>query len=113
MARHRWARAIAPSLCFAAALCARGGEARAADALTSLSVSVDRPTLHALGVQVLIADDDDRDATIAVRVRAAGTSAFRDGPPLFRVHPEDVTFVAVPEQYAGSVFDLAPGTDYE
>ena len=35
---------------------------RADDVLRILSVDLDRPTLHALGVQVLISDDDDRDA---------------------------------------------------
>ena len=93
-------------------LAALGGVARAQDALTITEVRVDRPTLHALGVQVLISGDDDRDAAIAVRVRPEGGELV-DGPPLFRVKPETVTGRVVPEQFAGSVFDLAPGTSYE
>lgn len=91
------------------------GPARADDVLRIVEVRLDRPTLHALGVQVLITDDDDLDATVEVRVRAAG-GAFRAATPLFRVHPEDVIASAraeVPLQLAGSVFDLIPDTDYE
>jgi hypothetical protein len=93
-------------------LAALGGVAHAQDALTITEVRVDRPTLHALGVQVLISGDDDRDAAIAVRVRLEG-GQYVDGPPLFRVKPETVVGRVVPEQFAGSVFDLAPGTAYE
>ncbi|HEV8320254.1 MAG TPA: chondroitinase-B domain-containing protein [Myxococcota bacterium] len=87
--------------------------ARADDILRVAEVRLDPPTLHALGVQVLITDDDDRDGGVTVRYRAAGTTSWRDGPPLFRVWPETVTFMTVPEQLAGSIFDLAPGTTYE
>lgn len=87
--------------------------ARAADALTLVEVRLDPPTLHTLGIQLLIDDDDDRDAAVTVRWRAAGESAWRDGPPLFRVLPETFTGLAVPEQFAGSLFDLTPGTTYE
>ena len=72
---------------------------------------MDRPTIRALGVQVVISDDDNRDASASVRVRESG-GQWRDGLPLFRVHPETVG-IAVPEQLAGSVFDLEPGTEYE
>jgi MYXO-CTERM domain-containing protein len=88
------------------------GSAHAADALTLLSVETDSPTLHALGVQMLISDDDNRNATVAVRYRKQGDTDWRDGLPLFRVHPEEVS-VSIPEQFAGSVFDLVPGTTYE
>lgn len=84
---------------------------RAADSLELMEVRVDRPTLHALGVQVLIAGDDDRDATIEVRVREQGGS-WRAGPPLLRVWPETIA-ATVPQQFAGSVFDLVPATTYE
>jgi hypothetical protein len=59
-----------------------------------------------------VTGDDDRDASVAVRVREAGSDTWRDAPPLFRVWPETIT-VTVPQQFAGSVFDLAPGTTYE
>src|SRR5687767_5030980 len=81
------------------------GPAAAADALTILAVQLDRPTLHCLGVQVLIADDDDFDASITMRWREAG-GPWRDAPDLFRVHPASVTGQAVPAQFAGTAFDL-------
>src|SRR5688572_32433546 len=37
------------------------------------------------------------------------TTLFRS----FRVHPETVTGATIPEQLAGSVFDLDPGVTYE
>lgn len=88
--------------------------ARSEDRLTILDpVRLDRPTLIHLGVQVLIQGDDDHDASVSLRYRAAGQSAWREGPPLFRVHPEDVAGMSVPEQFAGSLFSLRPGTEYE
>jgi hypothetical protein len=75
-------------------------------------VAVDRPTLHALGVQVLISGDDNRNARIDVRYRRASDTVWRQGPPLMRVMPETITEV-VPQQFAGTVFDLDPGTEYE
>lgn len=96
---------------FAIALGISSGASAAPD-LAIVSVELDPPTLHALGVQVLITDDDDRDATVSVRYRKQGETAWRDGLPLFRVHPEEVS-VSIPEQFAGSVFDLEPGTTYE
>lgn len=88
-------------------------DARAADALTIVDVAVDRPTVTALGVQLLVADDDDHDATVSVRWRVAGDSVWHEGLPLWRVRPEVVTGISVPEQFAGSLFDLAPATTYE
>ena len=54
--------------------------ARAADNLTIQSVQLDPPTVHALGVQMLIADDDNRNAVVSVRYREKGTSGWKDGP---------------------------------
>jgi MYXO-CTERM domain-containing protein len=80
--------------------------------LELVEVRVDPPTLHTIGVQVLIQGDDDRDAGISVRVRRAGDEEWRAGPPLFRVRPETVS-EPVPGQFAGSLFDLSPGTSYQ
>lgn len=88
------------------------GPARAADDLQILEVKVDPPTLHALGVQMLISDDDNRNATVTVRYREEGAATWRNGLPLLRVHPETVS-QPVPQQFAGSVFDLDPDTTYE
>jgi hypothetical protein len=89
--------------------------ARGQDALSVQEVRVDPATLHAVGVQALIAGDDDRDASATVRVRPAGgaDADWRAGPPLFRVLPETVTGRVVPEQLSGSLFDLTPGASWE
>ena len=87
------------------------GVAWGAEDLVVLEVRVDRPTIRALGVQVLVSDDDDRDASGTMRVREAGRR-WREAPSLFRVRPETVG-IAVPEQLSGSVLDLDPDTLYE
>ena len=48
---------------------------------------LDPPTVHALGVQVLIAGDANRNGAIGVRYRESGTVQWRQGPPLMRVFP--------------------------
>src|SRR5439155_1028892 len=67
----------------------------------------------ALGVRLLISGDDNHNAQVAVRYRAATATEWRVAMPLFRVHPESVVGRTVPEQFAGSIFDLSPGTTYE
>lgn len=89
------------------------GIALAADDLTVLETKVDRPTLIHLGVQVTIADDDDRDAAITVRYREVGAPDWREGPALIRVRADLVTGMAVAPQFAGTVFGLRPDTDHE
>lgn len=104
-----------PSAAVAAALLALLAAAPAARAQADLElveVRVDPPTLHTVGVQVLIEGDDDFDAAITVRIRRTGDDEWRAAPPLFRVRPETVS-EPVAAQFAGSAFDLAPGTDYE
>jgi hypothetical protein len=77
------------------------------------TVQLDRPTLIALGVQVLISGDADHDAAITMRYRPVGAPAWADALPLVRVRPESVEGRVVPEQFAGSIFDLRPSTTYE
>jgi hypothetical protein len=85
---------------------------QSSDVLSIVSVSLDPPTLHALGVQMLLTGDQNRNARVTVRYRPVGSSDWGQGPPLFRVFPETVT-QPVPEQFAGSVFDLAPDSSYQ
>jgi hypothetical protein len=107
-------RTSRPALPIAALVAGLAAPAAAQNALTITEVRLDRATLHTAGVQVLISGDDDGDAAIEVRWRRAGTSdAFRAGPPLFRVRPETVSGRTVPAQFAGTIFDLAPGSTYE
>jgi hypothetical protein len=74
---------------------------------------LDRPTLLSLGVQVLVAGDANRNATISVRYKPQGTSEWLDGLPLFHVRPSAVLGDTVPEQFAGSLFELMPATSYD
>ncbi len=98
---------------FTAASLALSALAHADDVLAISQVNVDPATLHTIGVQVLISGDDNRNASIAVRVRPHGASTWKNGMPLLRVMPETVTGLTVPQQFAGSVFDLDPGTSYD
>src|SRR5581483_6102251 len=74
---------------------------------------LDRPTLTALGVQLPITGDDNFNATVSVEYRVAGTTAWRQALPLFRVHPENTAGYILTPQFAGSIFDLKPGTSYD
>ncbi len=74
---------------------------------------LDRPTLMALGVQLLVSGDADYDASVTVRYRAVGAPSWTAALPLFRVRPETVPGRAVAEQFAGSIFDLRLATSYE
>jgi hypothetical protein len=85
---------------------------RADDVLHPGAVNLDRPTLVTLGVQLLVTGDDNHDATVGVRYRPVGGN-WHVGRDLFRVHPEDIVGRTVPEQFAGSIFDLQPATTYD
>lgn len=83
----------------------------AQNALVPGVVEVDRPTLAAVGVRWLVSGDANRNATGTVRYRVMGTVNWRSGPPLHRVHPQNVTAITVPEQLSGQVRShLAPAT---
>ena len=94
------ALALTPSLAFAQ------------NTLAIDSVVPDPSTVITLGVQVLIHGDANHDASISVRYRPMGQTAFHDAMPLYRVRPE-TSDMSVPEQFAGSIFELAPATTYE
>ncbi|HEY6391085.1 MAG TPA: chondroitinase-B domain-containing protein, partial [Bryobacteraceae bacterium] len=74
---------------------------------------LDRPTLTTLGVQLPVTGDDNFNAAVTVRYRQTGASTWRQGLPLFRVHPENTALWTVAPQFAGSVFDLRPNTSYD
>src|SRR5262245_57185181 len=110
--RSLTSRSVASSATLAASLLA--GPAFADDVLHPGTASLDPPTVVTLGVQLMVAGDDNFNATVSVRYRATGTNAWRDGLPLFRVHPAEVAAgLTVPAQFAGSIFDLTPGTAYD
>lgn len=107
----RFRHAVAPAATLAATLFAPA--AHADDVLHVGAAQLDPPTVVALGVQLLITGDDNHTATVTVRYRPTGTTAFRAALPLFRVRPESVTGFVVPSEFAGSIFDLAPATAYD
>jgi len=88
-------------------------------AITVGQIIVDRPTLETIGVSLPItAGDTNHNASVAVRYRRVGDPTWKDALPLLRVRPENLSFedptpFTVDEQFAGSVFDLTPNTDYE
>ena len=95
---------LAPSLAFAQ------------NATTPGTLAVDPPTLGAVGFVWPITGDDNRNAQVSVEYRAEGSADFKPALPLFR--PESRTFnwdnFNTPGNVlAGSVFDLAPDTNYE
>jgi hypothetical protein len=70
-----------------------------------------------LGFEWLVDGDDNRNATVAVSYRKKGEQPWRDGPPLLRIGNERINENALqyvtPNGFAGSIFDLDPGTEYE
>jgi hypothetical protein len=74
---------------------------------------LDPPTLVALGVSLPITGDDNFNASVTLRYRVTGTTAWRDAMPLVHVHVEAVTNLTVAPQFAGSIIDLAPDTAYD
>ena len=75
--------------------------------------ALDRPTPASIGIRLPVTGDGDRDATATVRYRASDSPDWRDGPALFRVHPEHVRAGGAAEELAGSLFGLEPATAYE
>lgn len=88
------------------------GVARADDVLHAGAPTLDRPTVVSLGVRLPLTGDDDFDSTVTVRVRLQGGS-YQDALPLYRVHPELVSAGTAVSEFAGTIFDLAPGATYD
>jgi hypothetical protein len=95
------------------ALGVSAGAILADDTLHMGAPTLDRPTLTTLGIQLPITGDDDMNASVSVRYRQAGTNNWRAAMPLFRVHPESSAGWPSRPQFAGTIFDLRPGTTYE
>jgi hypothetical protein len=89
----------------------------AADKTTAKDFVTERPTLLSLGFEWHIDGDDNRNAAVAVYYRKKGDSAWREGLPLLRIGNERINenslHYIVPNGFAGSIFDLEPGTEYE
>lgn len=93
--------------------------AAAGDAVETGRFTVQHPTLHNLGFHWAIRGDANRNATVEVRFRPAGETAWREGLPLLRMGGERVfrrresLDYTVPDAFAGSILNLEPGTEYE
>src|SRR6266850_1164738 len=95
------------------AFCVLARAAAADPVLHPGAPQLDPPTLTALGIALPITGDDNFTATVNVRYHVAGTTTWHEALPLQHVHAEVVTGLAVTPTFAGSIFDLAPGTNYE
>ncbi|MFO7324136.1 MAG: hypothetical protein DIU62_000340 [Pseudomonadota bacterium] len=88
-----------------------------ADRVVPGELIVEPPTLWSLGFEWLLQGDANRNASVSVRYRRKGSGEWREGLPLLRIGGEQVKYLAVdytaPPMFAGSVFDLEPGTTYE
>jgi hypothetical protein len=102
-----------------------GTPVRAADAVTPGEFVVERPTLICLGFQWFVEGDDNRNATVNVEYRVKGAETWKQALALLRIKGEKVglgkghggltrdAFYTCPNMFAGSIFDLQPGTEYE
>src|SRR5271170_3911005 len=96
-------------------------ESMAGNAVRSGPFIVEMPTLENLGFEWFISGDANRTASVIVQYREKGQKIWKTGLPMFRLQGERVdapsfagalSYVA-PNMFAGSIFDLKPGTEYE
>ena len=101
------------------ALAAMESNALSADAVLARELIVEPPTLHALGFEWPISGDDNRNAVVEVSYREVGRTEWRAALPLLRIGAEKCGGTAIateyvtPPMFAGSIFDLEPGNEYE
>jgi hypothetical protein len=79
---------------------------------------VEPPTLTNLGFEWYIEGDDNRNATVAVAYRIAGSgSEWKNGMPLLRIGGEHIERAGIdyttPDMFVGSILDVAENTAYE
>ena len=88
----------------------------AAESTVAGEFIIEPPTLLSLGFEWLIDGDDNRNASVSVEYRQAGTVEWQQGPPLLRIGNERINENALqyvtPAMFAGSVFDLQADTRY-
>jgi hypothetical protein len=85
---------------------------RAQNSIILGTAELEYPSYQTLSIKLPITGDDNRNAVVDVRYRVAGSSLWSNALPLLRVMPETV-MVGVPPHFAGSIFDLRPGTRYQ
>jgi len=95
------------------------GALHAQNAVSPGKFNVEHPTLLNLGFDWSISGDSNRNATVEVRFRKTGTTAWRAALPLLRIGGERVyrdresMTYTVPHAFAGSILNLEPATSYE
>lgn len=88
-------------------------------AVTPGRFHIEHPTFHNLGFEWLIDGDTNRNSSVEVRYRPQGQPTWRPALPLLRLggersfrDRENMSYTA-PPGFAGSIFNLTPGTTYE
>src|SRR6185503_8925464 len=88
-----------------------------ADKVVSGQLVTEPPTLISLGFEWNIEGDDNRNAEVSVFYRKKGEPAWKQGLPLLRLQHERIDRgplqYTTPNMFAGSIFDLEPGAEYE
>jgi hypothetical protein len=90
---------------------------KASDGVVSNEFITEPPTLISLGFEWQIDGDDNRNAEVGVFYRKIGDKEWKQGLPLLRLQREQtisgpMQYIA-PNMFAGSIFDLEPGGEYE
>jgi hypothetical protein len=107
------------ALCAAGSAVTQAAEAPAQNPTISGEVVVEPTTLIAAGFRWIIDGDANSNASVQLQYRRSGSSGWQQGLPLLRLHGEQMNNVVgafthvVANQFAGSLFDLEPATDYE
>ncbi|MCB1121298.1 MAG: hypothetical protein KJT03_07100, partial [Verrucomicrobiae bacterium] len=92
--------------------------ASAQDSVKPGEFIIEPPTLQNLGFEWYINGDDNRNATVQVEYRVAGSGGeWKTGMPLLRIGDEHIERAGIdyttPHMFAGSILDLSIGTRYE
>lgn len=80
---------------------------------------IEPPTLICAGFEWIISGDENKNAIVNVHYRLKGTDAWQEGLPLLRTGGEKVYgheqrwVYTTKNMFAGSIFNLLPGTIYE
>lgn len=102
---------------FPAAILLLAGAAHASNKTIAKEFYAEPPTLISLGFEWQIDGDDNRNASAAVFYRKKGDAVWKTGLPMLRLDHERINENALqyitPNMFAGSIFDLEPGTEYE
>lgn len=91
----------------------------AQNAVTAGRFITEPATLQNLGFEWYISGDSNRNAVVDVQYRQLGSTKWMKAMPLLRMGDERVIRkteylnYTVPHQFAGSILDLQPGTQYE